>query len=44
VSRRCEIQHHRCALVRSAKTRPAVKAALKANTDIAITLFRKEAC
>ena len=31
-------------LVRSARTWPAVKAALKANTDIAITLFRKEAC
>ena len=31
-------------LVRSAKTWPAVKAALKANVDIAITLFRKEAC
>jgi len=31
-------------LVKSAKTWPAVKAALKANTDIAITLFRKEAC
>jgi 3',5'-nucleoside bisphosphate phosphatase len=31
-------------LVRAVKTWPAVKAALKANTDIAITLFRKEAC
>jgi predicted metal-dependent phosphoesterase TrpH len=29
-------------LVRSAKTWPAVKAALKANIDIAITLFRKD--
>ncbi len=31
-------------LVRSAKTWLAVKAALKANVDIAITLFRKEPC
>ena len=29
-------------LVRAAKTWPAVKAALKTNTDIAITLFRKD--
>jgi predicted metal-dependent phosphoesterase TrpH len=31
-------------LVRSAKTWPAIKAALKANVDIAITLFRREPC
>ena len=31
-------------LVRSAKTWPAVKAALKSNVDIAITLFRKDSC
>ena len=31
-------------LVKSAKTWPAVKAALKTNVDIAITLFRKEPC
>lgn len=31
-------------LIRSAKTWPAIKAALKANVDIAITLFRKESC
>jgi predicted metal-dependent phosphoesterase TrpH len=31
-------------LVRSAKTWPAVKAALKSNVDVAITLFRKESC
>ena len=31
-------------LVCSAKIRPAVKAALKANIDVAITLFRKDSC
>jgi predicted metal-dependent phosphoesterase TrpH len=31
-------------LVRSAKTWPAVKAALKSNVDVAITLFRKDSC
>jgi predicted metal-dependent phosphoesterase TrpH len=31
-------------LVRSAKTWPAVKAALTANTDVSITLFRKAPC
>ena len=31
-------------LVRSAKTWPAVKAALKSNVDIAITLYRKDSC
>ena len=31
-------------LVKSAKTWPALRAALKANVDLAITLFRKEAC
>jgi hypothetical protein len=31
-------------LVRSVKTWPAVKAALKSNVDVAITLFRKDSC
>ena len=31
-------------LVRAQKTWPAIKSALKANVDIAITLFRKEPC
>ena len=31
-------------LVRSAKTWPAVKAALKSNLDVAITLYRKSSC
>ena len=31
-------------LVRSAKTWPAVRAALKSNVNVAITLFRKDSC
>ena len=31
-------------LVRSAKTWPAVKTALKSNLDVAITLYRKSSC
>jgi hypothetical protein len=31
-------------LVRSAKSWPAIKAALKSNVNVAITLFRKDSC